>query len=360
MPAESPDGSPDDRELVAALIGRPPQGSFEVVVRDAHGGPVVLRNEPFLDDGTPMPTRYYLVGTELVRATSRIEAAGGVRQAEAEIAAKDIAATHAAYAAERDATIDEHHSGPRPSGGVGGTREGVKCLHAHLAHLLAGGTDPVGDWTVARLRDDGVDLDGLVMQQRMSDTSTADVQAPAPAPAPILNADVGGLTVHIEDDRVTVTMTGGGSWTFPLGATTLLANELERADPPRPAQLTNALGLVHDHFDDIIVEAPSVLATPSVVLTGHHAESLARTEIGREAIAERTPLMRADADEIFRTVVAEPIDERRHNPGLDEKHVGTIVSTLCIVLSIMRRLGLDQVEVFAPGEPAEPEKTRER
>ncbi|MBU6516198.1 MAG: DUF501 domain-containing protein, partial [Acidobacteria bacterium] len=29
-------------------------------------------------------------------------------------------------------------------GGVGGTRVGVKCLHAHLANHLAGNDDPVG------------------------------------------------------------------------------------------------------------------------------------------------------------------------------------------------------------------------
>ena len=43
------------------------------------------------------------------------------------------------------------HSGPRPSGGVGGTRQGVKCLHAHLAWYLAGGDDPVGRWTAGEL-----------------------------------------------------------------------------------------------------------------------------------------------------------------------------------------------------------------
>jgi hypothetical protein len=41
--------------------------------------------------------------------------------------------------------------GPRPSGGVGGTRTGVKCLHAHYAWYLAGGDDPVGRWVAARL-----------------------------------------------------------------------------------------------------------------------------------------------------------------------------------------------------------------
>ncbi len=85
-----------------------------MVVRDAQGDPVVVRNAPFLDDGTPMPTRYYLVGTELVREVSRIEAAGGVRRAEAELDTEAIAATHARYAAERSAAIPDDHVGPTP------------------------------------------------------------------------------------------------------------------------------------------------------------------------------------------------------------------------------------------------------
>ena len=51
-----------DRDAVAALLGRAPEGRFEIVVRDGAGGPVVIRNEPFLADGRPMPTRYWLVG----------------------------------------------------------------------------------------------------------------------------------------------------------------------------------------------------------------------------------------------------------------------------------------------------------
>ncbi len=134
----------DDRAVVARLLGRPPQGRFEVVVRNPTGEPVVLRNEPFLDDGTPMPTRYWLVDPELVRKVARIESNGGVRRAEALVPPDALAATHAAYAAERDAGIPPGHTGPRPSGGVGGTRVGVKCLHAHYAYFLAGGDDPVG------------------------------------------------------------------------------------------------------------------------------------------------------------------------------------------------------------------------
>jgi exopolyphosphatase/guanosine-5'-triphosphate,3'-diphosphate pyrophosphatase len=136
---------------VAALLGREPQGDFEVVVRDGAGGPVVIRNAPLLRDGTPMPTRYWLVGDRARRAVDRLEAAGGVRRAERAVDPEALARAHAAYAAERDAALPAGWAGPRPSGGVGGTRRGVKCLHAHYAWHLAGGPDPVGRWVAAQL-----------------------------------------------------------------------------------------------------------------------------------------------------------------------------------------------------------------
>lgn len=140
-----------DIERVAALIGRAPQGEFDVVVRTDDGDPVVLRNAPLLFDGTPMPTRYWLVGSCASRLVGHLESSGGVRRAEAEIDPALIADAHARYAAERDSAVPPGHAGPRPSGGVGGTRIGVKCLHAHYAWHLAGGDDPVGRWVERHL-----------------------------------------------------------------------------------------------------------------------------------------------------------------------------------------------------------------
>jgi len=115
-------------------------------VRAPGGEPVVIRNAPLLDDGTPMPTRYWLVGAAEREAVSRLEAAGGVRAAEAAVDAGLLDDAHRRYAAERDGAVVAGHAGPRPAGGVGGTRRGVKCLHAHYAWYLAGGDDPVGVW----------------------------------------------------------------------------------------------------------------------------------------------------------------------------------------------------------------------
>ena len=144
---------PADIDAVAALIGRPPMGGFEVVVRDADGAPVVIRNEPLLDDGTPMPTRYWLVGADARAMIGRLESTGAIDRAEAEIDPGELARAHAAYAAERDAAVPGDHDGPVPTGGVGGTRRGIKCLHAHWAWYLAGGDDPVGRWIERHLGD---------------------------------------------------------------------------------------------------------------------------------------------------------------------------------------------------------------
>jgi hypothetical protein len=141
----------EDVTAVTELLGRAPLCPFEVVVRDEDGRPIVIRNAPLLDDGTPMPTRYWLVGKAASEAVSRLESRGGVRAAERAVDPHDLAQAHAAYAAERDAAIPPGHDGPRPSGGVGGTRQGVKCLHAHYAAHLAGLDDPVGRWVAVEL-----------------------------------------------------------------------------------------------------------------------------------------------------------------------------------------------------------------
>ena len=144
--------SPEDRAAVAALLGREPGGGFRIVVRHvADGSPVVIRNDPLLDDGRPMPTRYWLLGEPERTMVSRLESRGGVHRVEAIVGLEAIAAAHDRYAAERDAALPADWTGPRPSAGVGGTRVGVKCLHAHYGWWLAGGDDPVGAWVAERL-----------------------------------------------------------------------------------------------------------------------------------------------------------------------------------------------------------------
>lgn len=105
-----------DVDAVTRLLGRRPNGWFEVVVRSPEGDPVVLRNAPFMDDGTPMPTLFWLCDPTITVLVSRLEADGGVDRAEAEVDAAELAAAHHRYASERDADIAADHVGPRPSG----------------------------------------------------------------------------------------------------------------------------------------------------------------------------------------------------------------------------------------------------
>lgn len=108
-------------------------------------------NHPILFDGTPMPTLYWLVSESDRVLVGRLESTRAVTGVQKILAPQVIMAAHGRYEAERDALIPEDHAGPRPTGGVGGTRRGVKCLHAHYAWFLAGGQDPVGEWVAGQL-----------------------------------------------------------------------------------------------------------------------------------------------------------------------------------------------------------------
>ena len=117
---------------------------------------MVIANDPLLEDGTPMPTLFWLVDPELKVVVGRLESVGAIDEVEAAVDPVALEDAHQRYARQRDLLLPDDHAGARPSGGVGGTRVGVKCLHAHLAWWLVGGADPVGDWMVARLRVEGV------------------------------------------------------------------------------------------------------------------------------------------------------------------------------------------------------------
>ena len=301
--------TPDERAKVRELLGREPQGDYQIVVRTDLGEPVVLLNAPLLHDGTPMPTRYWLVGPEEIRRVGKLESNGGVNAAEAAVDPFELAAAHNRYAAERDAAIPTGHEGPRPSGGVAGTRVGVKCLHAHWAWHLAGGDDPVGRWIAAQPNP----LDTVSIDLVMVGTTTTDVQ-----------------------------LATGESTQIPWGATNLTKQWLSDHDPPRPDALTNALGTIDDHLDDVAREYPSILALATMSFAGPTITALAQVEIGSAATPADVTLTRSAAEEIFRLVATEPLVDRANNPGLPSEHVGDIVATCCIVVGFMRRFRLDE------------------
>ena len=287
-----------DRLAVWQLLGRRPEADYDVVVRRPDGEPVVIRNAPLLDDGTPMPTRYWLVGRDEVTAVSRLESAGGVRASEAAVDAAELAAAHSRYAAERDAELPVDAEW-RPSGGVAGTREGVKCLHAHYAWYLAGGDDPVGRWVAEQL-------------------------------VGRLDVEISAASTIIRHER----------WmsALPVHPRSLVDDELSAHDPPSPSSLTNALGLVTDHLDDVLRERPEIFDLPQLCLSGDEAWHLACVERGTADLKSDVTIERDDLEDLFRTLATEPRAERVHNPALRAERVDLIVATCCTALAIMRRL----------------------
>jgi len=443
-----------DRERITELLGRVPQGNYEVVVRNGSGDPVVVRNAPLLDNGTPMPTRYWLVGATETLLVGRLEAAGGVNQAEAEIHADLLARAHVLYAIERDACIPSTHIGPRPHGGVGGTRVGVKCLHAHYGWWLAGGDDPVGAWVAKKLATDItnyivtsqiqrpdktlaaidigtnstnlliVDMDGhkLVRQvhitrlgegvtttKKLSDAAmtrtlqrlteykllvdtyraetlrvvateacrrASNVAAFFQAvhavtgmePEIISGGDEGRLTYRgaldgfaPSDESTVVIDIGGGSTEFmvgttrldhvvsvPIGAVAITEMELHH-DPPRPEELTNAIGLAADFVDDVIRQRPEIRSATRIIGVAGTIVTVAAVELGLPTFDDKLlhgmSLTRSAVEDVFRTLATEPLADRRHNPGLPAQRADIIVGGCCVLVAIMRKLQLDSITV---------------
>ena len=97
--------SSDDVEVVTELLGRRPAGAFRIAVRRRSGAPVVIENAPHLDDGTPMPTLYWLIDPSLKEQVSRLESVGGVRRVEAMLDPDELVRIHDEHAARRTGRV---------------------------------------------------------------------------------------------------------------------------------------------------------------------------------------------------------------------------------------------------------------
>lgn len=138
-----------EQEVVAVQIGRPLRSSVTVVSVCPLDLPVVVRVPPLLDDGTPFPTRFWLTCPLAQKRAGRLESIGGVKQMERHAEFEPefghrLTEAHTRYAEERTQAIP-NNAELAPTGGVGGSATGVKCLHAHYADFRAGNNNPVGE-----------------------------------------------------------------------------------------------------------------------------------------------------------------------------------------------------------------------
>ena len=136
--------SRSDMAAVAAQLGRAPRGLRAVAHRCPCGLPDVVVTAPRLPDGSPFPTLYYLTCPRATAAVSGLEAAGMMRDMTARLAADGAAQAaydraHRDYLARREAAAADAGVPPLLPGtqSAGGMPDGVKCLHALVAHELA-------------------------------------------------------------------------------------------------------------------------------------------------------------------------------------------------------------------------------
>lgn len=152
-----------ERAIVELQIGRFPRGMVAVGARCACGKPLVVITRPCLEDGTPFPTTCYLTSPEAVKAVSRVEADGIMRefnellQTDEEVK-KQYEQAHKYYLTFRHALAvalgdSEEHISDMSAGGM---PVRVKCLHALLAQTLVmgKGVNPIGDMVLERIKDE--------------------------------------------------------------------------------------------------------------------------------------------------------------------------------------------------------------
>src|SRR3546814_10565355 len=75
--------------------------------------------------------------------------------------------------------------------------------------------------------------------------------------------------------------------------------------------------------------------------------TVAAVEIGlatydRDAI-HHFHLTKEAVEDVFRTLATESLADRVHNPGLEEARADVIVGGCCVLVALMRTLGLDEV-----------------
>lgn len=149
------------------------------------------------------------------------------------------------------------------------------------------------------------------------------------------------LTVEFAPHH-TVCSADGVSFTLPVGPHTL-AGMLD-GDPPSPESLTNAIGLLSDHLEDVSREVPAAALADEVDLFGTGLHTVVNVEAGA-SVALPTTLTRAAAEELFRALATESRADRAHNPGLPLEEVHTVLGACCAVVAVFRRLDRQELTV---------------
>jgi len=161
-------------------------------------------------------------------------------------------------------------------------------------------------------------------------------------PEPYLLVDVGGGSTEF----ISGTDTPEDLISVDIGCVRLTEQFLH-SDPPSPEELSIAVSVVRDHLADVDRAVPGASHAKTFIGTAGTAWTMGAIELGIDTSeSERIHhfrLTRAAAEEIFRTLATEPIERRRHNPGLEPGRVDVIVGGVIVIVSVMRQWGFDEM-----------------
>lgn len=143
-------------------------------------------------------------------------------------------------------------------------------------------------------------------------------------------------------DQTAVFTDPDASYTVPVGAATLAA--MITSDPPKPEELTNAIGIFMDHIEDVTREVPGSTLADAVELHGPGLQALVDTFMGHPK-GLPFDFDRDDAEEIYRTLATESVAQRRLNPGLPADEVHHILGVACAVVATMRALQIVELTI---------------
>jgi exopolyphosphatase/guanosine-5'-triphosphate,3'-diphosphate pyrophosphatase len=172
-----------------------------------------------------------------------------------------------------------------------------------------------------------------------------------------------GATAELDpaDGPFLVVDIGGGSTEFILGTAEVEASksvdigcvrfteQYVESDPPAPEELHACISVTEAWLEDIAREMPGVTEAKTFVGLAGTITTMAAVELGlqdwdRDAIHHFR--FRRDAiEDVFRTLATESLEDRKHNPGLEEARADVIVAGSCIFVAIVRWLGAEECVV---------------
>jgi exopolyphosphatase / guanosine-5'-triphosphate,3'-diphosphate pyrophosphatase len=165
-----------------------------------------------------------------------------------------------------------------------------------------------------------------------------------PTDGPFLVVDIGGGSTEF----IVGTGEVDGSISVDVGSVRLTEAHLV-SDPPLPEELSNAISVVEAHIDDVMREVPAVKGYRRMVGVAGTITTVAAVEIGlqvydRERL-HRFVLTKTAAEDVFRTLATESVEDRKHNPGLNPNRADIIVGGCCVLVAVMRAFGAEELVV---------------